>query len=224
MDMAQRSIPDVTTLGEAGDLGAPPGSRPWAIAIRLEIGACIHNSETSAERLAWLTKTMAEHAGYTQLTDERGRPFATYQAFCQAKQPWGLGISADVINRIVNERMTAQARAQQPAMLLDDRGPATEEEKSNSDYIRNTVAQDGGTSANYLTARIARDRPDILERMQAGEYPSVRAAALDAGIVRPRISIPSDVDGAARALARKFTIEELHRLVELLAERIAVDV
>lgn len=45
-----------------------------------------------------------------------------------------------------------------------------------------------GDSAEYLTARIARDRPDILERMKSGEYTSVRRAALDAGIVKPRIS------------------------------------
>jgi len=30
----------------------------------------------------------------------------------------------------------------------------------------------GSTNADYLTARIARDRPDILERMQAGAYKS----------------------------------------------------
>ncbi len=36
-----------------------------------------------------------------------------------------------------------------------------------------------------LTARIARDRPDVLERMKAGEFRSVRAAAIEAGIVKP---------------------------------------
>jgi hypothetical protein len=40
-----------------------------------------------------------------------------------------------------------------------------------------------GTEADYLTARIARDRKDILERMRAGEYTSVRKAAIDAGII-----------------------------------------
>jgi hypothetical protein len=43
-----------------------------------------------------------------------------------------------------------------------------------------------GTSTDYLTARIARDRPDILERMKTGAYKSVRAAAIDAGIVKQR--------------------------------------
>jgi hypothetical protein len=35
---------------------------------------------------------------------------------------------------------------------------------------------EGGTSAAYLTAKIARDHPDILERMKTGEFPSVRKA------------------------------------------------
>jgi hypothetical protein len=38
-----------------------------------------------------------------------------------------------------------------------------------------------GRGADYLTARIKRDRPDIAERMQRGEFRSVRAAAIEAG-------------------------------------------
>jgi hypothetical protein len=41
-----------------------------------------------------------------------------------------------------------------------------------------------GNRREYLVARIARDRPDILARMQAGEFSSVWAAARVAGIVR----------------------------------------
>jgi hypothetical protein len=41
-----------------------------------------------------------------------------------------------------------------------------------------------GNSNVYLTRRIARDRPDILARMKAGEFASVRDAAREAGIVR----------------------------------------
>ena len=43
-----------------------------------------------------------------------------------------------------------------------------------------------GTNADYLTARIARDHPDILERMKDGKFKSVRAAAKEAGIVTER--------------------------------------
>jgi hypothetical protein len=41
-----------------------------------------------------------------------------------------------------------------------------------------------GNRSDYLVARIARDRPDILERMKAGEFTSVREAARAAGIVK----------------------------------------
>lgn len=77
---------------------------------------------------------------------------------------------------------------------------------------------DNGTRADYLTARIARDRPDILERMKAGEYRSVRQAALEAGIVKPYLQIPYDPERAARAIRRHFTPDQIAALVDLLTE------
>ena len=41
-----------------------------------------------------------------------------------------------------------------------------------------------GNRSDYLVARMARDRPDILERMKAGEFASVREAAREAGIIK----------------------------------------
>lgn len=51
----------------------------------------------------------------------------------------------------------------------------------------------------YQVARIARDFPEILERMKRGEFRSVRQAAIAAGLLRPQpkrpvISIPTDAD------------------------------
>jgi len=67
----------------------------------------------------------------------------------------------------------------------------------------------GSDNPDYLTARIARDRPDILAEMQAGTYPSVRAAALAAGIVKARVSVPLDTARAAAVLLRHFDKQEL---------------
>jgi hypothetical protein len=53
--------------------------------------------------------------------------------------------------------------------------------RSSFDIIK---ATDGGTSAAYLTAKIARDNPAVLEEMKAGKYPSVRAAAKAAGVLK----------------------------------------
>jgi len=87
--------------------------------------------------------------------------------------------------------------------------------RSRVDIINSTPG--GGTSAEYLTAKIARDCPDILSRMQAGEYKSVRAAATDAGLIKQRVSIPADPERAARLIHKHFGTEYVAALIEALS-------
>jgi len=54
-----------------------------------------------------------------------------------------------------------------------------------------------------LARRIARDRPDVLERMKAGEYKSVRAAARDAGFIREEYRLPREPTAAGIYLAKQ---------------------
>jgi hypothetical protein len=82
--------------------------------------------------------------------------------------------------------------------------------------IRDTNGFGSSDTADYRVARIARERPDILERMKAGEFKSVRAAALEAGIVKPTITILVDVQGFARAILRHFTPEQREELKRLI--------
>ncbi len=49
--------------------------------------------------------------------------------------------------------------------------------RSENFQSNNITLKTRGTAADYLTARIARDNPDILQRMKAGEFKSVRQAA-----------------------------------------------
>jgi hypothetical protein len=89
---------------------------------------------------------------------------------------------------LLAERMTPADRAKQPPTLLENHRQTDEERGSNP--VDSKVTSYGSTHVDYLTARIARDRPDILGKLQVGEYPSVRAAALEAGTVKPRVSVP----------------------------------
>ena len=50
--------------------------------------------------------------------------------------------------------------------------------------IVNTRSLGAGNAADYLTARLKRDHDDIFQRLAAGEFPSVRKAAIAAGIVK----------------------------------------
>jgi hypothetical protein len=77
-----------------------------------------------------------------------------------------------------------------------------------------------GPTVDRLAARIKRDHPEIAAKVEAGEYRSIRAAALDAGIVRPMKSIPVDsAESAVRALLRVFTIDQLVRAVGVVADQ-----
>lgn len=55
-----------------------------------------------------------------------------------------------------------------------------------------------GTSADYLTARLKRDHDEIFQRLAAGEFPSVRQAAIAAGIVK----VPSVLATLRKAWAK----------------------
>jgi hypothetical protein len=79
------------------------------------------------------------------------------------------------VHALVRERLTAQDRAGAALPLPFNGGDRKSEERRNQGSVT-TLKGDRG--ADYLTTRIARDRPDILERMKAGAYKSVRAGAL----------------------------------------------
>lgn len=90
-------------IGEPGDLAAPPGSQPWAIAVRLQIQSLLKDNATSVKHLKTWIKGIEEYSGYLQLTDENGQLFSSFAAFCIARPPWGLGYPPEVIDQILKE-------------------------------------------------------------------------------------------------------------------------
>lgn len=65
------------------------------------------------------------------------------------------------------------------AVFNEGDGPIPE---ANGNIIPVKTGGVGGTRADYLARRIARDRPDMLPAMAAGEYKSIHDAAVQAGI------------------------------------------
>jgi len=199
----------ISTLNAHGDLSAPPGSRPWAIAVRRELQSAIDNRESDTMNLKRFLLLMEQHEGYKVLTDARGRPFRSYRAFCEARHPIGLGYDPEMLQLVIAERKTAEQRATATTELREHRRPTIEEASNKGNNITFTR----GTNPEYLAARIARDRPDILERMKAGEYPSVRAAAIEAGIVK----VPTALDTLRKAWTKASADERATFLREATA-------
>lgn len=79
----------------------------------------------------------------------------------------------------------------------------------------------GSNQTAYLMARIARDRPDVLERAQQGEFKSATDAARAAGIVFKRtrtMSLSDDVERVAGKLGSHYTLEQIAALTRRLLQ------
>jgi hypothetical protein len=105
---------------------------------------------------------------------------------------------------LLEQSLTAIEKAKATMDKAPDNAPKRGEvgrgRENRSDNIR---PNKGGTSKDRLAAKIKRDHPDIAARVANGEFKSIRAAALEAGIVKPMRSIPVDTpDAAIRALLR----------------------
>lgn len=91
-------------------------------------------------------------------------------------KPFGLGHKPADIEAIIEERRDVKKMARE-AKPLTQHGEVGNG-RSRGDNVTST---ERGNDSKYTLARLARDRPDILERMKANEFGSVNAAAVEAG-------------------------------------------
>lgn len=93
-------------------------------------------------------------------------------------------------------------------------------ERSRGDKITSGEVE-RGTSQAYLLRRLARDAPDILERVKTGEIKSARAAAIEASIITPFPSLQlKEPSPTAQKLLAKKGKEWCLALMEELSELI----
>lgn len=189
-------------LDELGDGDAPIGSKPWAMWLSNEIRKAYYDKQRTGDRLRNLVDAFKEHQGWQAFG------ILTWEMFCEKR----LQVAAQEIDTEARARVAAMAENAKP--LNEHAGEYTSTggrgNKLHDNY--NVVsASNNGTDTEYLTARIARDRPDILDRMKAGEYRSVRSAAIDAGIIDPdkvrRYQLPTDPTKAGKYLAERVDAE-----------------
>jgi hypothetical protein len=75
-----------------------------------------------------------------------------------------------------------------------------------------------GNSVSYAVRRLGKHRPDLLERVRAGEL-SAHAAMVEAGFIEKSITIPDEPAAAARRLLRHFQGDRLAHLIRELQTR-----
>jgi hypothetical protein len=157
----------ISTLGDVGDLSAPPGSQAWAIAVRLHVQKKLKDRHDSENLLREWCEMLREREGWRALLDRRGRTFTSWEAFCKHPKPEGLGEPAAELESEI-ERRTLRAKPGRP----------NKDEKVDGQPFHNK-----GTA--YYLARLDRDRPELAARVRAGEL-KAKTAAREAGIIKIR--------------------------------------
>ena len=149
--------------------------------------------------------------------------FASFREFVEAPFPPGLGMPADRLTVLLEKFRHPHEDAPKKDRQLASRlaKMRTEVRRLLDEPLRphggvrtqvdNRNLPRGGTSAEYTRRRLARDRPDLYERVVAGDI-SANAAAIEAGFRTRKISVPLDVPRLAEALRKHLTTEELKAL------------
>lgn len=141
--------------------------------------------------------------------EPRGRgPFVEFSDFATHPLPDGLGCDM--------KRLIALCKGNDQAVkfLEAQRGREQKEAvrkgpKPKGDSLSDKESLSQGTGSAYLLRRLSRMDGDWLARYEAGEFPSVRAAAIAAGVVK----VPTGLD-RLRTAWKKATPEERQAFID----------
>ena len=181
--------------------------------------------QAHAEAVDWLVqllpakiKAFIEAECWTgHMNPDTGEPFSSFYECAITRIPHGLGFDgknrrhtyAQIVSYCDLQRsdVARMMRQQQPALA----GHGEIGNGRSRDYnVMSTPARQGNDAA-YLVSRLKRDAPEVAERLAGGEFRSVRAAAIEAGIVK----VPTVFERVQKLLP-KLTDQERQQLRDML--------
>ena len=145
---------------------------------------------------------------------EKIPPDAPYGSKTAMLKKVEVGDSKDAHKRMRIQTLAAQAKA------LQKHGGARNGDSQG--YHDNLEKTQRGADPKYLLGRIARDRPDIFQRVVDGEFTGVRAAAREAGIAmaqpKKTVTLSDNVERVADAIKGHYTREQVEQIIARLTE------
>ena len=151
--------------------------------------------------------------------------FADWKTLCwtYVQQPpewvdWlikGVTATSDTVTKADDLVAAALADAASRAQPLAAHGANQHSEPD----VRTEPPKHRGETQAYLLRRLARDAPEVMERVKTGEIKSARAAAIEAGIIIPfpSLQLKDPAPTAQKLLAKKGKEWCLQLMEELLA-------
>ena len=187
----------VSALDEPGDKNADPGSRPWALYFVRETKIRRDSLASDVESLQRLIDKLKTHEAWKPLG------YASFTMLCEAK----LDLSPAEIDAIIKAKKGRTIGDVIPP-LRDKAGRPDNDSKN-----ENRIIVRGGTNSEYRIAKLKRDAPEFAERLQAGEFKTVREAERAAGFAVPPKLTP--LERAYRAVMRLDESDRV-KLVEMI--------
>lgn len=175
--------------------------------LRLKYPKACSNLEIDAAFFAKTVEDIRRDGHYRVLG------YGTFAEFCEEE----LGQTLDEVERIVGGVKALKAAGHVGPITPEDLLDVVEKierpgQGARLDLKPRSDATKLGRGKDYLAKRIADDHPDIAERMRKGEFPSVRQAAIAAGIVKVQTPVEKAVS-AYRRLSEQER-DEFHQLIK----------
>lgn len=183
---------------ELGDENAPAGTKSWAIAtvgIAHDIRYRVGEQAKALRRKIGVIEEFKAHLllGYPTFEELCIRRLSLSPEQVKAIKDAAPGISvAMALNKHGGDRKSDKGK---------EEAEAKKDQADNISLKTKTAGKIGGTSAEYLTARLDRDHPEVAAQVHAGTL-SPRAGAILAGIIR-ELSPLEKAQAAFRRLTRE---------------------
>jgi len=190
----------VGVLDEPSDKNAEPGSRPWALHFVRETKMRRDNLASSVESLQRLIDKLKTHEAWKPLG------YASFSMLCESK----LDLSTAEIDAITKAKKGRTIGEVIPPLRTHGTNRFTENRDSKNE---NRISIRGGTNVEYRIAKLKRDAPEFADRLEAGEFGSVREAERAAGFPVPPKLTP--LERAYRA-AMRLTESDRVKLVAMI--------
>ncbi len=102
---------DYETLGKTGGISTTPGTPQWALAIKLKLQSVLKKDVVvNAEQLKAWRELMKQPVAYKQLLDEQRKPFNSYEEFCHAQPPYGLGCEPSEVEKLIQKLESTETK------------------------------------------------------------------------------------------------------------------
>jgi len=180
--MSNRSL-----LDEPCDLNADPGTKPWARAVAREIRFRAKQFDSDVEGLQSMIAIAADHNAWRPLG------YISLDAFLIAEA----NFTQTIIDAVRNAKKGVKT-GDVIAQVAEARDTKDKQQGKRNDLLPDNVRKSsGGNDTTYALRRLARDKPELLDKIEAGEL-SVNAAAIQAGIRKK----PTPEDQCLRAFRK----------------------